>query len=157
MITLKNVKFSEHMSEETNAFTCDVYFNGKKTGYAKNDGHGGCTFTHFYPNMREQGRAMEIFAQSLPPVVYGEHSFPSDLESVVDHQFEAWLKLSELKKNFNKGIVFEEGNGHSIIKYPISINKMKQNMKGIQALKTTIARLKLEGKTIVNTNLQGFL
>jgi len=37
-VELKNVKFSEHMSEETNAFTADVYVDGKKCGYAKNDG-----------------------------------------------------------------------------------------------------------------------
>ena len=29
-IELKNIKFSEALSEETNAFVCDVYVNGKK-------------------------------------------------------------------------------------------------------------------------------
>ncbi len=31
------------MSEETNCFVADLYINGKKIGYVKNDGRGGCT------------------------------------------------------------------------------------------------------------------
>lgn len=40
-LTLKNVKIAKHMSEETIAFTAAVYWDGKKIGDAKNDGHGG--------------------------------------------------------------------------------------------------------------------
>jgi hypothetical protein len=45
-IELKNVKFSDFASEETNCFRADVYVNGKKAGYCNNDGHGGCTNVH---------------------------------------------------------------------------------------------------------------
>jgi len=158
MITLKNVKFSEHLSEETNAFTADVYFNGKKIGYAKNSGHGGETSVMSYgSNVRDQFKEMETFTKTLPPIVYGTDSYPNNLESEVDQQFEAWLSLRDLKKHFNKGIVYENGNGHTIISYPLSINQMKQRDGGVITLKKTIARLKSEGKVIVNTNLIGYL
>ena len=157
MITLKNVKFSELASEETNFFTADVYFNGKKTGYAKNDGHGGCTFINRQPNMKDEFKVMETFAKTLPPIVYGEDSYPNDLEGEVDQLFEAWLKVRELKKNFNKGIVYESENGHSIVSWKQSVNKLKQTDGGINTLKICIARLQSEGKVIVNTNLDGLL
>lgn len=43
-IELKNFQFFERMSEETNAFVADVYVNGVKVAYAKNDGRGGETY-----------------------------------------------------------------------------------------------------------------
>jgi hypothetical protein len=42
-VELKRLQIYERMSEETTAFNADVWINGKKAGYAKNDGHGGNT------------------------------------------------------------------------------------------------------------------
>ena len=42
-IEIKNIKHSPSLSEETNAFTADIYVNGVKAGSAMNRGHGGCT------------------------------------------------------------------------------------------------------------------
>ena len=42
-VEIKNVVHATNMSEETNAFTADLWVDGKKTGGAKNDGRGGCT------------------------------------------------------------------------------------------------------------------
>ncbi len=42
-ITLKSLKHAAYLSEETNAFTATVYFDGKRIGHGRNDGHGGCT------------------------------------------------------------------------------------------------------------------
>ena len=47
-IELKNVKFYESMSEETNCFEADVFINGKKIAYAKNTGQGGSTDYHVH-------------------------------------------------------------------------------------------------------------
>src|SRR5690349_2414852 len=43
-IEVKSVKVYHGMSEETLAFTADVWVDGKKAFYAKNDGHGGETY-----------------------------------------------------------------------------------------------------------------
>lgn len=40
---IKNIKYSASLSEETNAFTCSVWVDGRKAGFAKNGGFGGCT------------------------------------------------------------------------------------------------------------------
>lgn len=40
-ISLKNIKYFEGGSEETFCFVATVYFDGKRVGEARNDGHGG--------------------------------------------------------------------------------------------------------------------
>lgn len=47
-IELKSVKVYRGMSEETLAFTADVWIDGRKSFYAKNDGHGGETYLQPY-------------------------------------------------------------------------------------------------------------
>lgn len=43
MITLKKIRIADSLSEETLAFTADVYWNGRKIGVAENRGNGGCS------------------------------------------------------------------------------------------------------------------
>lgn len=43
MFQLKSVKYSRSLSEETSAFTANIWVDGKKAGYAKNGGFGGPT------------------------------------------------------------------------------------------------------------------
>ena len=45
LITLKNIKVHPDMSEETHCFSATIYVDGKKAGFVKNEGRGGC---HFY-------------------------------------------------------------------------------------------------------------
>ena len=50
-IELKNIKYSEWGSEETNCFQANIYLNGKLVGYCENDGKGGCTSYNRIPNV----------------------------------------------------------------------------------------------------------
>jgi hypothetical protein len=43
VVSLKSIKHARQLSEETNAFTANVYIDGKKAGHAKNEGFGGST------------------------------------------------------------------------------------------------------------------
>lgn len=45
---LKNLKIHEDMSDETTCFSADLYCNGKKIAYCKNDGRGGSTDVCYY-------------------------------------------------------------------------------------------------------------
>jgi hypothetical protein len=45
-VQLKRLQVHARLSEETTAFAADVWIDGKRAGYAKNDGHGGETFVH---------------------------------------------------------------------------------------------------------------
>ena len=88
-IELKNVKINEAFSEETTCFMADVHINGKKVAYAKNDGHGGCTFYHAYEGQRELLEQAEKFCKGLPKEKFDfgggrVHEFEQSLESVID-------------------------------------------------------------------------
>lgn len=45
-ITLKNLKVAKFMSHETTCFQATIYVDGKKAGFAENEGQGGCTNVH---------------------------------------------------------------------------------------------------------------
>ena len=167
-LKLKNVKFSEHMSEETNAFTADVYFNGKKFAYAKNDGHGGCTNVQPYGlEHKETFKLASEYALGLPEIVtYFTHgvggepySFKSDLEAQVEELFTNWLEKREVTKNSNKGIYFKTPNGqHRLTSWKgLTINKMLKYPRGVETIKETVARHQKAGNTILNTNLGSIL
>jgi hypothetical protein len=109
-IELKNVKFSESLSEETNAFTADIFVNNVKCGYAKNNGQGGCTDIRAYSDSGLQG-LLDMCENELrvqPQINIGSVNDPfmvkSNLENVVDQMFEQWLKDKE-KKKFEKKMI----------------------------------------------------
>jgi hypothetical protein len=161
-IQLKNVYFSERLSEETNAFTADVWYKGKKVGYAKNDGHGGCTYIHSYGNENHElfKEAMK-YAESLPDIVYEargnmeEFTMKSNLENVVDRLFDTWLEKKEIQKQSRKGIFYEQPNGQRATTYwkGWTIKKLLETPQGRAHVKNAINRLQKEGNTILNTNL----
>lgn len=171
-IELKKIAFYERMSEETNAFTADIYINDVKTGYAKNDGQGGCTFYHAYQGKEQLLKEAEIFAKSLPKTKHEfsgkTYEFDSNLESIIDHMFEQYLTAKENAKFAKKrekayltSIVFGKPNGTSYRSIGwkqkgITIEFLKATAHGITAIKNAIASAKKEcgeGDVILNTNL----
>lgn len=54
-IELKNIHHSPQLSEETLAFTANLYINGTHVGYAKNHGRGGTTH---YQAKDEKGKLL---------------------------------------------------------------------------------------------------
>ncbi|CDT00991.1 hypothetical protein BN1088_1432764 [Sphingobacterium sp. PM2-P1-29] len=64
-IETKNIKHAPSLSQETEAFTANIYINGKHAGYAENAGHGG--ETNYYPKDakgKELIKQAEDFAKS---------------------------------------------------------------------------------------------
>jgi hypothetical protein len=88
---LRKVKIARNMSEETTAFTADLWFNGELIGYCKNSGQGGATFVTpaFGKNPSTAAIAaahakvdeFESWCETLPPNVskYGTLNMDSDL------------------------------------------------------------------------------
>tara|TARA_R110000851_G_scaffold196444_3_gene347428 strand:- start:19223 stop:19729 length:507 start_codon:yes stop_codon:yes gene_type:complete len=164
-LQLKKVYFSEHMSEETNAFTADIYFNNKKIAYVKNDGHGGCNNIQMYEGQRSQMYEAEVYAKTLPSIdtgltkgVGGEpYIIESDLDVQVDEMFNAWLEKKTITKESNKGIYHIKKDGKKYLRtWNISIAKMKNHPQGPSYIQTALDKIVSEGGTILNTNLQGF-
>ena len=45
-LSLKNIKYSEHASQETNNFVAELYVDGKPFALVHNEGTGGCDMHH---------------------------------------------------------------------------------------------------------------
>lgn len=163
-IVLKNLKIYEGLSEETTAFTADVYVNGKKVAYAKNDGHGGCTDYNAYgtPEAKKLMNEAEQYCINLPKKSVefktgNSVEFDQTLESVIDDLvFEAENAKAEKKllKNMEKGICYGTPNSYSLISWKgFPIKAMLMSSVGKPMLIKRLSELKAEGKTILNTNI----
>jgi hypothetical protein len=156
-IELKSIKFSEAMSEETNAFTANLYINGKKVAYCKNRGHGGCTdYDHITPEDRKTIADAETYCKALPKTKWHDMEFDQSLESVIDQLLEDWLQAKETKKQERKmktcvlvGIPNANSYGVYNFKRPLS-----EIPKGELLGRVLNIKGKLEtGEAILNTNL----
>jgi hypothetical protein len=160
-IELKNIKFSEALSEETNAFVADVYVNNVKVAYAKNDGHGGCTFYHAYEGKRELVKEAEEFCLGLPPIKAYSTELPMNLEFKIDLLLEDWLKVKDqkrldkrLEKDCLKGICVKLDNGYNLIQWKgHTLESLLQHPQGVLSIRVKLNELRREGKEVLNKNL----
>jgi len=160
-VELKKIEYSERMSEETSCFVADLYINGKKVGYVKNDGRGGCTA--YYGNSREDNvlfAEIEAYCKTLPKVKPDGYSFEYQptLESIIDDQFEQWLKNREekrMRKVMEMAIIWGKPNGNS---YTLIKQKRKLSEIPTNVLQQFVDRIKAKhctnGVVILNTNLE---
>ena len=162
-IELKKIKFSEAMSEETNAFTADLYINGKKRGYCNNTGQGGCTDYHsFVSDDNKVIAEAEAHYKSLPKVRSEEYNFeyqPS-LESTIDDLLSDWFKAKHLKKleklMVNHILIGESLESRHISKIKYSIDLAKARVDVLQSIINNTKQKHLkDNDVILNTNFKG--
>ena len=84
-IELKKVKIAQNMSEETIAFTGELWIDNKKAADLKNDGQGGANFMWFKD--RELEKAFKAYCESLPPEVDADFDDPLPMDS------DLWISL----------------------------------------------------------------
>lgn len=169
-IELKNIHFSEQLSEETNAFSANVYIEGIKAGTASNRGRGGSTT---YQADNERGRNLfadaEIYCRLLPPEKSNsdgeDYELKMDLERYIDNLLEKYLHEKELQKFQRKlekamdtGIVAGIPNkSFEVWKFQVPIKTVLQHPRGSDIIKNTITKdiipVLTEGKIIMNTNI----
>jgi hypothetical protein len=153
-LELKKISHSESLSEETNAFTADFYVDGKKTAHCRNDGRGGSTFINHYDNMSETLKSAKSYCKLLPPVVYDDFTLEMDIELYIDNMLQKHLENKELKKNFRKGLVYNENGLIKIIAWKgWTIPKLMLSEKGKEAVMQTVKDLTNKGFVVLNTNI----
>jgi hypothetical protein len=170
-IEIKNIKINNSFSEETICFIADVYVNGKKTAYAKNDGHGGATWYNSYENMRDTLSKAEEFAKSLPSTTetFGGKTITleSNLERMIDDVVYDFFNAKEIAKAEKKKeklmeshIVFGVPNSdrYSYIGFngKPKLSDVAKTPMGKLAIENMVKRVKLQlkdGQVIFNKNL----
>lgn len=159
-IELKNIKFYEKLSEETNCFTADLYIDSKHTAYVQNEGRGGNTdirWARKHDGDKERITQAEEYCKTLPDV----DGLKMDLEFHVDLLFEDYLKAKaqkRLEKHMTTGICFGNESNYSIQTYKkgskkITINELLQTENGKNLLRNTIKFVRGQNKIILNTNI----
>jgi hypothetical protein len=106
-LSLKNLKVSEHLSEETTAFTATVYIDGERAFYARNQGHGGENMldpiTADRSGRKKIYLAQEHFrAQPSVPCEYDGSPLPMSLDFAVSLAVEEALYLKDMKRCLRK-------------------------------------------------------
>lgn len=156
-IELKNIKTNLTFSEETIMFNADVYVDGVKVAYAKNDGRGGSTFYHPYEGMRELVVEAENYCKGLPPIVMENYSLDMNLEFFIDELIEKEIKKKEkkkLEKQMETCIMWGKPNANKYTQV-----RFKKPLKEIPSsvLQQYVDKFKkdfLEGEVFLNTNFQ---
>jgi hypothetical protein len=170
-IEIKNIKVNNSFSEETTCFIADIFVDGVKVGYAKNDGQGGSTFYNSYEGKRELLNKADEYAKTLPSKFYKygdtEMEIKSDLEGVIDDSVYKFVTNKEkasyekkLKKNMETSICYGVPNSgkYSAIGFvgKPKIADLVKAPNGRIALTNLISKIKGELKkdeVIFNTNI----
>lgn len=159
-IELKKIEFSERMSQETNCFVADLYINGKKVGFANNEGHGGPTDYHgITPEDNKLIKEAEAYCKTLPNIKSEEFKFeyPNSLENTIDELLGAYLLEKEAKKKekaYLKAICFGVPNGHSYRTVYWKGRTLSQiPLPNLQKAVDDVRKQLKAGEVIFNTNL----
>jgi hypothetical protein len=159
-LELKNVKFSEWNSEETNNFQAVVYLDGIKSGIAYNHGHGGPTDVDPIDSNFEQWRKLRDYCQAIADENKEDYY---ETFTVIDLLFEQWLENKDkarIQKEFQKGICYtkDEARGYHIMTFRnggkvVKISDMIKDINGRTHVRLKVRELEKIGYKILNTNL----
>lgn len=158
-IELKNFKHYPRMSEETNAFSADLYIDGVKAGICQNAGKGGCTDIRAYKDHRELVKRAEEYTKSLPKKEYdfmGEHfSFTITLERYVNDLVSEILEKKEIEKLQKKNFVLKKDDKMYTFNLPnkYTFDDLLKVEQGKEYIRKEIQQLKKEGYEVVNYNI----
>lgn len=111
-IEVKKIKHARSLSEETNAFTAELYVDGEHVADCKNSGQGG--MTDVYPKYsenkakreryREIVQKAEVFCKKMPKVEseFSKDGLAMSLDFYIDLEVENDLKNKEIQRAIKK-------------------------------------------------------
>jgi hypothetical protein len=115
-IELRNITYSAALSQETSAFTADIWIDGKLAFHARNQGHGGCDFYHQVGQWTEA--EVNAWLKANRPVREGHDlTLEPDLETEVGDLLAHELEYRRLKRLLRTNLVtIERGQ---VFQYPL--------------------------------------
>ena len=134
-LELKNIKFSEFASQETNCYEATLYLDGKKVGFVGNQGHGGCDR---FDSVSEAAKlSLVSFLETLPPVELGHGLNPvqpglDQLEMLCCDIISEWQVEKEFKRAMKKVSYLKEG---SLYQLPTKYKPTKDVLSSVKRAK----------------------
>jgi len=118
IITLKNFKMNDRMSEETLCFSADLLVDGKNVGYVTNHGHGGCHDYRFKPNadwnFTTLNDAIKASYEKRTNEYLPGELFDTDLDTLVDDVTGTLAAIKDLRKSMKRKVLVLEADGKTI-------------------------------------------
>ena len=109
-IELKALKYSDFASQETHCFHANIYIDGKKAGWAENNGHGG--MTNIQPH--ELWAEIKQHTDKIPPTIYKygdqEMTLEASPDGFIDELVTLALHEKDLKRAMKTRILFTREN-----------------------------------------------
>jgi hypothetical protein len=111
-IELRKISFSKTLSEETPAYTAQVWVDGRHVADVANRGHGGCDEQHpAKGRSHDDVRALDtLIRTTYPKQTYdagGEtHSYDTDLEVVCHQLLGRWELQKDIRRDLSRYIMF---------------------------------------------------
>lgn len=172
-IELKNFRYYPRLSDDTNAFSADLFINGVNCGHTENSGQGGpCSYGAGTPEGRRLIAQAEAWCQTLPPWLSSftnEDGKPMEisrtLENYIDDLADTKIEEKEkarlqrqMEKQMYAAIIFGiPDKYYKSVRLKFSIDYLLARPDGAEAL-TKFIREKIipqmeKGEVILNTNL----
>ncbi len=159
-IELKKFQHYPELSEETLAYSAEMYVGNVKVASCKNSGKGGSTEIRPYPGKKEIVQQAQEYAESLPDKEYelmGQHfSVSSTLETYVNDKASDLIKKNLIEKLQKKNFVLKKDENLFTVELPTRYNTMTKMLKvdgGKEYLRLHIRKYIKEGYTLLNTNI----
>jgi len=109
-IELKALKYSDFASQETHCFEANIYIDGKKEGWAENDGRGG--MTNIQPHSLYE--RIKQYTDKIPPRIVKFSGAVMELETTPDTLIDEFVTLAlhekDLKRALKTRILFTREN-----------------------------------------------
>ena len=161
-IELKNIKINQAFSEETTCFKADLYIDGKKVGYASNDGRGGCTdYGVFKHEDRPLLEKADEYCKTLPEKDLGSFKLAMNLEHFIDELIyaEDGKKFEKkLQKDMLKGLCFGTKSSYTLMHWKgRTLAEILAIPQGRMLVEQEIMKARKNGKELLNTNIPELL
>ncbi len=115
-IELKHIQYSAALSQETAAYTAEIWIDGELAFHARNQGTGGADFYHQVGRWTE-GEVDAWLKANRSPRSFGDMTFDHDLEAEISDLLSRAVEGRRLKRLLRTNLLTIEND--QILQYPL--------------------------------------
>lgn len=110
-IELRKISHNTRLSEETHAYSADLFVDGAKVAEVSNHGHGGCDNVRWLSKDVKEADVEKWIGENNPPMfIHDGKPCLETLESVCANLVNDWLCLRDYKRQAAKKVCVVDGS-----------------------------------------------